>query len=631
MKREFNSIIADKKIIRHVSRDNSFNTGKIKKLNSNTIDRKPSNYFLSSYKNINLKDKNRDKDNYKNLDKRQYSIKNPKVNNTLNDLYDTIKNINHINRKIQKILYSPKTKHILNHVHNINKQNSDIKKTNNDSERKIIDTPLNLEYNKVVRNKMINDLNYKENNRISKSFRRNTNRNLFNQYTYQSRKKYNNGVTNSYNTINDHENKYKTLISFRRPGFKTISTKTSYIKEYNNSSLLRKDNTNENENDDYLSDYESIVSSINDQNSNNDYNNYDNNLYNINNNKKYYSHYDRQERNNDYIKNMKLEINDINRINKLNEEKNQLNFIINQIDQNSIFDTTESKINSDIYERKKNFKDIIFLEKYKQIELDKLNYIYDMKINNENSVSNNSNRNIKNSRNSRIRSNSHIYNQSNNYKKYDSEINNYNYNNNKYENKYMNADDLSEELKYMNYNNNYNDESFKENNVNQFYINLKLNRNNNRNRQFRRNNTNYDFNKYFKINENTKITEDDKYIHNIKIKDHINHHEIYDYGNKKNIFRNGSRNVIRNRNSSLNTDLNSKNKEKIIDNLKNIKFKKYMLDSIIPLNKGGRLTNNKKDIIKYSINNYYNSDYNFNYNYSTNSNTSRKNMQNKYL
>ena len=635
MKREFNSIIVDKKIIRHLPKDNSFNTGKIKKLYSNNLGMKPSNYFLSSYKNINLKDKDKNKDNYKNFKKRHYSIKNPKVNSTLNDLYDTINNINHINRKIQKILYSPETKYILNNAHTINKQSSDIEKTNNDSEKNMIDTHLNLGRNKDLRNKIINELKFKENDSISKSFRRNTNRSFFNKinsYTYQSRKKYSNGGINAYNnaTINDNENKYNTLISFRRPKFKTISKQTSYIKEYKKNNLLRKD-INKNEIDDnYLSDYESIVSSFNDQNSNNDDNYNDNNLFNINNNKKYYSHYDREQgRNNDNIKNMKLEINDINRINKLNEEQNQLNYIINQIDQNSIFNTTESKINSDISERTKNFKDIIFLEKYKQIELDKLNYMYDMKINNNNdnsssdSNSNNSNNDIKYSRNS------HIYSQSNNYKKYESEINNYNYNN-KYENKYNNVDDIREKEKYMNYNNN-NDDSFNENNINQFYINLKLNGNNNRNKLFHRNSANYDFNKYFKINEDSKINND-KYIYKVKEKDNTNQHEIYDYRNKKNnIFRNGSRNWIRNRNSSLNTDLNNKNKEKIIDNLKNIKFKKYMLENIIPLNNGKRFGNDKKDIVKYSINNYYKSDYNFNYNYSNNSITSRKNMQNKYI
>ena len=634
MKRELNSIIADRKVIRHLSKDNSFNTGKNKKLYSNALERNPSNYFLSSYKNTNLKDNNKDinKDNYKNMKKRQYSFKNPKVNSTLNDLYDTINNINHINRKIQKILYSPDTKLILNKAHTINKQNNDTEKTNNDSEKNMIDTHLNVERNKEIRNKMINNLNYKENDRISKSFRRNTNRNIFNKlnpYSYQSRKNYSNGGINSYNNAtindNDNENKYKTLITFRKPEFRTIPKKKSYIKEYKNSSLLRKENTNENENDDnYLSDYESIVSSFYDQTSNNgDNKNFDK----INNNKKYYSHFDRgQGRNNDNIKNMKLEINDINRINKLNEEQNQLNYLINILDQNSAFFTTESKINSDISQRTKNFKDIIYLEKYKQIELDKLNYMYDMKTNNENSNSdsNNSISNIKKIRNS------HIYNRNNNDTKYESEINNYNYNNN-YENKYNNFNDFRENVKYMNYNsNNNNDESSKENNINQFYINLKLNGNNNKNKQFHRNSTNYDFHQYFKMNEDSKI-DNDKYIHKLKEKDHTNQHEIYDYRNKKNIFRNGTRNGIRNRNSSLNTDLNNKNKEKIIDNLKNIKFKKYMLENIIPLNNGDRLSNNKKDVIKYSINNYYKSDYNFNYNYSTNSITSRKNMQNKYI
>jgi hypothetical protein len=253
--------------------------------------------------------------------------------------------------------------------------------------------------------------------------------------------------------------------------------------------------------------------------------------------------------------------------------------------------------------------------------------MYGMKINNDNdnsnSDSNNSRYNIKNSRNS------HIYSHNNKYKKYESDINKYNYKN-KYENKYSNVDNLRGKVKYINYNNN-NDESFKENNINQFFINLKLNGNNNRNSQFHRNNTNYDFNKYFIINEDTKMDNDDKHIYKVKEKDHINQHEIYDYRNKKNIFRNGSRNEIRNRKNSLNTDLNNKNKQKIIDNLKNIKYKKYKLKNIIPLNDDGRFNNDKKDIIKYSINNFYKSDYNFNYNYSTNSIKSKKNLQNKYI
>jgi hypothetical protein len=126
MKREFNSIIADKKIIRHLSKDNSYNTGNKKRLYSkysNNLDRKPLNYFLSSCKYINLKDKN--KDNYKNITKREYSIKNPRVNNTLNDIYNEINKINHLNQKIQKILYNPHRNYNIRHTHsNYNKQNN---------------------------------------------------------------------------------------------------------------------------------------------------------------------------------------------------------------------------------------------------------------------------------------------------------------------------------------------------------------------------------------------------------------------------------------------------------------------------------------------------------------------------
>ena len=125
MKREFNTIITDKKIIRHLSKDNLYNTEKNKRLYSkysNNLDRKPLNYFLSSFKYIDLKDNN--KDNYKNITKRESSIKNPKVNNTLNDIYDTINKINHLNRKIHKILYNPHRNYNSSHTYtNYNKQN----------------------------------------------------------------------------------------------------------------------------------------------------------------------------------------------------------------------------------------------------------------------------------------------------------------------------------------------------------------------------------------------------------------------------------------------------------------------------------------------------------------------------
>jgi hypothetical protein len=285
MKREFNTIITDRKISRYFSKDNSYNTGKNKKFfskYSNNLDRKPLNYFLSSFKYTNLKDNN--EDNNIKMTKREYSFKNPKVNNTLNDIYDTIIKINHLNRKIQKILYNPHRNYNLSHTYtNYNKQN------------------------------------------------------------------------------------------------------------------------------------------------------------------------------------------------------------------------------------------IILFEKYKQIKLNNLNDLFD--------------------------------NDSDNY-------------NNKYKNG-CNNDYLRKKVKSMN----YNDESSKENNINEFFINLKLNGNNNRNKQFNRNNTNYNFYKYFKINDDEKI--DDKYIYKIKEKTHTNEHKIYHYRNTKNIFRN------RKRYNSLNTDLNKKKKEKIIDNLKNIKYKKF--------------------------------------------------------
>jgi len=194
----------------------------------------------------------------------------------------------------------------------------------------------------------------------------------------------------------------------------------------------------------------------------------------------------------------------------------------------------------------------------------------------------------------------------------DNELDNYN---NKYDNKYNKKDYLREKVKNMN----YNGESSKENNINQFFINLKLNGNNNRNilnrnREFNRNNTNYNFNKYFKINDDEKI--DDEYIN--KVKEKHNEHKIYDYRNSKNIFRNIKRY------NSLNTDLNSRNKEKIIDNLKNIKYKKFnMTENIKPLN-NSIFNDEKKDISKNSINNDDKTDCSLYYDYGINSIITRK-------
>ena len=132
---------------------------------------------------------------------------------------------------------------------------------------------------------------------------------------------------------------------------------------------------------------------------------------------------------------------------------------------------------------------------------------------------------------------------------FDNDSDNYN---NKYENGCNKEDYLRKKVKYMN----YNDEPSKENNINEFFINLKLNGNNKRNNQFYRNNTNYNFNKYFKINDDEKI--DDKYIYKVKEKTPTNEHKVYDYRNSKNIFRN------RKRYNSLNTDLNKKKRKKLL-------------------------------------------------------------------
>ena len=255
---------------------------------------------------------------------------------------------------------------------------------------------------------------------------------------------------------------------------------------------------------------------------------------------------------------------------------------------NDIYDTINKinhlnrKIQKILYNPHRNYnsshtytnynKQNILFEKYKQIKLNKLNDLFD--------------------------------NDSDNY-------------NIKYENGCNKEDYLRTKLKYMNYNN----ESSKENNINEFLINLKLNGNNNRNivnrnKQFNRNNTNNNFNKYFTINDDEKI--DDKYIYKVKEKTHTNENKIYDYRNTKNIFRN------RKRYNSLNTELNKKKKEEIIDNLKNIKYKKINIsEKIIPFN-NSKFNDEKKDIIKYSINNDDKTDCSLNYDYGINNIISRK-------
>ena len=322
-------------------RYNSFNKRKQIKTPSEICTTNTSNNnYLTSYMlsdNIHLNnwrtnENSKEKDNSKLNNNIMNKIKNPNVNNTLNDIYNTINTINQLNGKIKNILYNNPKK-----------------------------------YNTISVQSEINS--NQENNlpkKINKSINGTENKLMF---------KYNNTISNNINTekiIDLKDTKYNTSSLFRNPvnSYKTIPNQKPYI---NNIINKKREEEKEKNEDNYLSDYDSYeyLSYVSNENN---INNIDKK---INKNNAHNKCQEEQiEKNERPIKSIKLRNINNQKLKLFNKEQNTLKLIIKQLEENK---RNRKKINSKEKKRAQNMRDIILLEKYKQIELKKLENINDIK------------------------------------------------------------------------------------------------------------------------------------------------------------------------------------------------------------------------------------------------------------
>ena len=299
----------NKKESNYLIRHNSFNLGKSNYLNTYNISNNLYNNNLEIKENNKLNDNcyntiSYGAQNLKNVNK----IKNLKINNTLNNIYESINKINSLNAKIKTILSNKKFNTI------------DYQRDTEPKEKNKINI-----YMLYQRNKNNNNSKYK--NSI-KNF------NYFNRgnQTYNSLKASKKLINMDYNNMNYNPENF-TYLNYNKKSkygcYKPIlfPEKEKIYKQLQNKGQIKEVDTESN----YLSDYETIIN----QSSKllNESYNYDNNVRNSN---KY----------------------------EIFSNRNTDNYIL-----------TNKK-------RKNNLRDIILLEKYKQIELEKLENINTKKYNN---------------------------------------------------------------------------------------------------------------------------------------------------------------------------------------------------------------------------------------------------------
>ena len=557
-----NSNYKDKKDYKCLTKNHSFNIKKKKiKLSNYNSNKKPSNLnYVPCFKKSSIKGNNKEIRNKCNLISREYytdrnksdnKIKKQNVNNTLNDIYDTINNINKLNIKIQTILLNSPRR---------------IKSISTNRERRPKFYNYLGEKNTIIRQSK----NY-SNPKIIKDLRRNkfSDNNIF---INRNNDISNGQLTSKTNNINHDKNnklylnEYNSSI-FIKPEYNTISNKRNnkkdYFYKYKNNLLKKKELEKDNDNN-YLSDYESVLLQTSNLSNFSNEQNFDDIKFNMEDNIRF-----------DNIKNMKLKLNNINKrkFKKISEEEKELSCMAKQIES-----STENEIKSSLTKRAQNMKDIILLEKYKQIEFEKLHEINDIKNNN-------------------------IYNFNYN--------NNYNYKLDNYE-KIENKNKTNEDNCIFYNQNNYLDYNKKSPITYNFsYDNLKIkkNINNLNNNNGLKNDTNYYYNNYFKVNNENKIINKDNNIYKdediLKNKNKDLFQEIYDYKNSKNIFRH----------NSFNKDKNNNIKD--VNNIQNNQNKLYFnLKEKIPSN-NNRISNerNYNNFLGYKGNSYTNN-YNYNYDYS---------------
>ena len=280
-------------------RHNSFNKKKHIKTsseicNTNTSNTSNNNY-LTSYMlsdNIHLNnwrtnENSKEKDISKLNNNIMNKIKNPNVNNTLNDIYETINTINQLNGKIKNILYNNQKK-----------------------------------YNTIS---VQSEINSNQKNNLPKKINKSIN-GFENKFMF----KYNNIISNNINTekiIDLKDTKYNTSSLFRNPinSYKTIiPNQKSYI-----DNIINEKKEEEKDEDNYLSDYDSYeyLSYVSNENSINNINKK------INKNKAYNIYQEEEnEKNERPIKSIKLRNINNQKLKLFNNEQNTLKLIIKHLE-----------------------------------------------------------------------------------------------------------------------------------------------------------------------------------------------------------------------------------------------------------------------------------------------------------
>ena len=444
---------------------------------------------ISSLKEINKNGPINKNNNESNTDRNNFEkkIKRTNVNNTINDIYNAINNINKIDEKIKNIFSHSSRK---NNFLNIK---TECDQTSNN--------------NLLEKNSNINESIARSNSQIIKGPGRN-------KIIYRNHERNKRDYYTEYNNAYSEENKFKTNSLFRKPKYQASSNRTNCKKYFQYKNYF--DIGKENEDDNNLSDFNSISFNLSKKidNNNIDHKNYTNYGFPFKEKKDYYS---------EKIMNMKSNLRNIRdqKIRNINKEQKELNYIIDQMQEKNKLVQNRTDIN--IFKRKHKIKDFSCLGKYKRSESEKYNNINNIDCD----VKYNINYNIK----------------------YDSDI-----------------DEINSDCK--NYINHNIKSLFRNNN---FYNKFKLNKhyNTKQNNQIIMKKNSYNLNDYIK--NKTEVSNKWCNNNNIYLRNSQDlMREIYDYKNSKNILRK------KNRYCPFNTDLSFKNTEKILQNIRNKKYNNYI-------------------------------------------------------
>ena len=325
----------NKKFNKYLLRHNSFNFGKVTKifprnnnyLNINKIQNQSNKNNFRKIKNTNPNNSYINKANYYTTNNSMNKFKDPNINNTLNDIYKTINKINNINSKIKNIL-----SHNSNY-NTIDKNKEDyVYKKNNYSAQNTInnDSKVKLNFKNpdfFNRIKKLNNNSIKINNKIANNNYYTENNNNF----FRNVKKYSDKIPKQPKKL------FGTVQNKKDDFIKEKEKENNYLSDYESS---------------YLSDFQESIENNIDINYN-------------------------QENYKSLVNPVFKKINTDQNLKLLNKEQNNLKYILNKIEKAN--QKTKNFINSKNPKRYKNIKDILLLEKYKQIEYKNLQNINNIK------------------------------------------------------------------------------------------------------------------------------------------------------------------------------------------------------------------------------------------------------------